>query len=52
MNEQDIVSNFENDFVGADMKDLSVGILDAGIDLISQSEVVCSIPFIGLLAGM
>ena len=51
-NEDDLILNFENDLINAEVRDLTATLLDTGIDLISQNEVVCSIPIVGILAGM
>lgn len=51
-NEDDLILNFENDLINAEVRDLTATMLDTGIDLISQNEVVCSIPIVGILADM
>lgn len=50
--ENDIIQNFENDLISADVRDLTASMLDVGVDLMTSNEVVCSIPVVGILAGM
>ena len=51
-NENDIIRNFENDFMSAEVRDLTVSILDASIDVIISNEVVNSFPVVGMLADI
>ena len=50
--ENDLIQNFENDLICAEVRDLTASMLDVGVDMICTNEVVRGIPVVGILAGM
>lgn len=52
MNEIDIVSSFDESFCSENMVDLGINIGDTCIDLLSKSEIIGTIPILGLLSGL